>query len=178
MKLQGLRVTMLVLIGVLFLSVSFVCAETAEEYSLRTGNTYVIKEGQLSQVTADYSEGIETAEEYVRRAIANGEQGNITQVIADCTKAIEINPHYAPAYNYRGLAYASQGNFKQSISESTKAIEIDPNYAVVYNNRGLDYYMIKEYDKAWADVHKAQVLGYAVDPVFLNALKKVTGRDK
>jgi tetratricopeptide (TPR) repeat protein len=112
MKLQDSRIMMFLLIGVLFLSISSVYAETAEEYF------------------------------------------------------------------QQGLAHDQQGNLPQAISDYTKAIEINPNLADAYNNRAIAYYYDKEYDKSWADVHKAEELGYAVKPEFLEALKQASGRDK
>ena len=146
MRYKSSRIMMFVLIGVLFLSVSSVYAETAEEY-WNSGNTCY-------------------------------KQGNLSQAISDFTKVIEINPNYAEAYNNRGLAYYIQGNLPQAILDFTKAIEINPNFAGAYNNRGVAYYATKEYDKAWKDVHKTEGLGHAVNPKFLNALKKASGRDK
>ena len=57
-------------------------------------------------------------------------------------------------------------------------LTIYPNDAEAYNNRGVVYYRIKEYDKAWLDVHKVEGLGYAVNPEFINAFKKASGREK
>jgi hypothetical protein len=37
---------------------------------------------------------------------------------------------------------------------------------------------MKEYDKAWLDVHKAEGSGCAVNPEFINALRKASKRDK
>jgi len=68
--------------------------------------------------------------------------------------------------------------YSQSIFNYTKAIEINPKYAGAYYDRSTAYYMTKNYDNAWADVHKAKELGYAVDPKFIDELKKVSGRDK
>jgi tetratricopeptide (TPR) repeat protein len=84
----------------------------------------------------------------------------------------------ATAYNNRGNAYIEQGNIQQAISDFNKAIEINPSYAVAYKNRGVVYYLVKEYDKAWINVHKAGRLGYVVNTEFLNALRKASGRDK
>jgi tetratricopeptide (TPR) repeat protein len=126
---------------------------------------------------------------------------NFTEAIADYTKVIEINPNLAEAYCKRGDAYRNQRKLSQTLSnflkvktnsndaiqddqyqaaiaDYTKAIEINPSFAAAYHNRGDAYFMIKEYDKAWADVHKAEGLGLAIDPEFLNALKKLSGRDK
>jgi len=47
-----------------------------------------------------------------------------------------------------------------------------------YYSRGLAYYEIKEYDKAWADVHKVEELGSFVNHRFLADLKQDSGRDK
>lgn len=112
MKRYSFRIRILVLIGVLFLSISSVYAETAEEY--------------------------------VRSGRIHGLRGNFTQAISDFTKAIEINPNYADAYYFR---------------------------AVLYNK-------LKDYDKAWQDVHKAEDLGYKFDFQLLEDLKKASGRDK
>jgi lipoprotein NlpI len=118
------------------------------------------------------------AENYCQKGVFDKTMGNYDQAILDYTKAIEIDPKYAIAYNFRGAAYSHQGNFSQAISDLNKAIEINPKDAYAYFNRGLAYYREKEYDKAWADVHKAKGLGFAVDTEFLTKLKKASGRDK
>lgn len=112
MKLHSSRIMMFVLIGVLFLSISSVYAETAEDYYI-SGNIYYL-------------------------------QGNPSQAISDLTKAIQINPNYARAYECRAFAYFAS----------------------------------KEYDKAWADVHQAESLGYKVPSGFIEKLKKASGRGK
>lgn len=43
----------------------------------------------------------------------------------------------------------------------------NPNDAEAYNNRGIVYSYEEEYDKAWADVHKAKLLGHNVNPGFI-----------
>jgi tetratricopeptide (TPR) repeat protein len=144
MKLQSSRIMMFILIGVLFLTVSSVYAETAEEY--------------------------------VTRGKINYRQGNYAQAISDFTKAIEINPSYDRIYAFRGRAYLDQGNYIQAISDCTKAIEICPNGGTYYD-RGYAYFKIKEYDKAWEDVHRAEALGWDIPKCF-DALKKASGRDK
>lgn len=71
-----------------------------------------------------------------------------------------------------------EGNYPQVVFNLTKAIEINPNNAVAYDGRAFAYYFIKEYDKAWSDVHKAEALKFYVFPEFLESLKKASGRDK
>ena len=88
------------------------------------------------------------------------------------------SPKKTRPYNIRGIAYVRQGNLLQAISDYNKAIGINPKYAEAYRNRGAVYYAIKEFDKAWVDVHVTEGLGYAVDPNFLIELKKALGREK
>jgi tetratricopeptide (TPR) repeat protein len=119
----------------------------------------------------------ETAEDYYNRGKDDYRQGNLSQAISDFTKAIEINSNYATAYNNRGNCYLHQGNLPQAIIEFTKAIEIDPKFAEAYYDRGLAYYLMTEYDKSWADVHKAEELGYDLSQL-LDLLKQASGRNK
>ena len=71
-----------------------------------------------------------------------------------------------------------EGNYPKVVFNLTKAIEINPNNAVAYDGRAFAYYFIKEYDKAWSDVHKAEALQFSVFPEFIDALKKASVRDK
>jgi len=82
----------------------------------------------------------------------------------------------AEFYNNLGYNYALQGQFVQAIALFTKAIEIVPNYAPAYYNREILYDHLKEYDKAWGDVHKAQKWGIKDDPGLMSALKRDSGR--
>jgi len=64
-------------------------------------------------------------------------KGDLDGAIADFTKAIEVRPDYAEAYNLRGLAKQAKGNLDGAVEDFTKAIEINPDYAGAYDNRGL-----------------------------------------
>jgi hypothetical protein len=46
------------------------------------------------------------------------EKGNLGGAIADCSKAIEINPQYARAYLLRGVAKLEQGRDLESQADS------------------------------------------------------------
>jgi len=160
-----------------------------------------------------------TTEEAYSKGVEYGRQGKYDEAISEFSKAIEINPNLAKAYNDRGLSYfykilveeacknvysaykkvvenspdytvyqntpsqnyskkEHQGNYEQAISDLNKAIEINPELAEAYNNRALIYYKQGNYNKAWEDVHKAESLGYKVNPEFIEKLKKTSGREK
>jgi len=142
------------------------------------------KQGNFTEAILDFTKAIEInpndAAAYNNRGNSYDKQGNLIQSMSDFTKAIEINPKYAEAYNNRGTAYIKQGNLTKAITDYTRAIEINSNdvIASAYSNRAAAYYIEKEYDNAWADVHKAEGLGYQLNPKLLEALKSSSGRDQ
>jgi hypothetical protein len=71
------------------------------------------------------------------------------------TKAIELNPNYAVAYNNRGHAQLSQKNLGYALQDLNQAIALNPNYALAYNNRGKVYLQQKKYDLAIQDFDRA-----------------------
>jgi len=64
------------------------------------------------------------------------DQKNNEKAIADYTKAINLNPKFANAYNNRAGSYSRIGKKQQAINDYTEAIKINPNFATAYNNRG------------------------------------------
>jgi tetratricopeptide (TPR) repeat protein len=115
--------------------------------------------------------------EALNKGLAYLDRQMYDEAIAEFTKAIELNSRFTEAYYDRGLTYYKKMEFNQAISDYTKAIEISPNDADVYYNRGLVYSLNKEYDKAWEDIHKAESLGYKVNPDFRKELQKVSKRE-
>ena len=101
-------------------------------------------------------------------------KGTAPKLLLIYNKAIELNPQYTDAYINRGNAYAKQNNLTQAIADYTKVIEINPLYSLAYDNRAILFYQLKEYDKAWADVHKEKALGASVNPGLISALKQVS----
>lgn len=82
-------------------------------------------------------------------------KGNYDHAIVNLTKAIELNPNFAEAYNNRGIAYRKEGDYDHAIDDYTKAIELKPDFAKAYNNRGNAYSDKGDYTRAIADYTKA-----------------------
>ena len=81
--------------------------------------------------------------------------GNYIKKAVDAyTKAIELNPKFAEAYNDRGVAYADLGNPTRAIKDYNKAIQLNP-HALPYNNRGVTYSKLGNYQQAINDFNKA-----------------------
>ncbi len=70
------------------------------------------------------------------------------------SKAIELNPEYAAAYDNRGNIYADLKQDKKAIEDYTKAIELNSEYADAYYNRGNSYFNLKQDEKAVEDFSK------------------------
>ncbi len=108
--------------------------------------------------------------------IDHADKGNFVQSIADFTKVITLNPSVPEAYYNRAIAYTKAGNPIEAIADFTKVIELNPANPAGYHNRAVCYYQLKEYDKAWEGVLKAEELGAKVNPEFMRMLKEVTGK--
>jgi Tfp pilus assembly protein PilF len=61
------------------------------------------------------------------------------------------------------------------MADLDRAIAIDPKYGKAYSNRAVIYYHLSHYNKAWADVHKADELGVDVNPRFIQRLMESLG---
>ena len=59
--------------------------------------------------------------------------------IADCSKAIEIDPHYISAYNTRGVVYIQKGKYDLAISDFDKCISLNPSNMIAQENRKVAY---------------------------------------
>ena len=86
------------------------------------------------------------------------------------TKAIELNPKNAAAYNMRGnisnavamnKIFIEKNNSdgekfrKEAIGDLNRAIQLKPDYSEAYGNRGFVYYMAKDYSAAIKDFDRA-----------------------
>jgi tetratricopeptide (TPR) repeat protein len=77
---------------------------------------------------------------YYERGSVNGNMNYYEKAIEDFTKAAELNPIDAPAFNNRGLAYAKGFNdYKKAIADFSIAIELNPQFAEAYENRGIAF---------------------------------------
>ena len=89
------------------------------------------KQASLTRAIEDYNKAIENSTLNLPMPIAIVGMLIVTRVkfdsaIADCNKAIELNPELAEAYNNRGDAYGNKGELDSAIADCNKAIELNP----------------------------------------------------
>jgi len=102
---------------------------------------------QLSQVgEAMPSVHVDRQREYYLRAIS------------DFSKAIELDPASADAYNGRGLVHAADGDDIRAIADYSKAIDLAPDYAEAYRNRSRSYLRVGAHNESSADAQKVASL--------------------
>ena len=89
----------------------------------------------------------ETAAGHVNRGIRHHEMGYLGLAIANYSRAIELDPSNALAYNKRGQAYYQQQIYSWAIADLNRNIELNPNYTDAYSNRGMAYYYLSQSDK-------------------------------
>lgn len=80
---------------------------------------------------------------------------NLENAITDFSKAIELIPKYAEAYNRRGGAYLSKGNSEDAIADFNKAIELNSEFAEAYHSRGFAYFTKRKFILAIQDYTEA-----------------------
>jgi tetratricopeptide (TPR) repeat protein len=76
---------------------------------------------------------------YANRAAAYNSKKQYDRAIADCTRAIELDPKYAAGYVNRGNGYARKKQYDRAIADFSQAIKLNPELWQYYYNRGKVY---------------------------------------
>ena len=77
-----------------------------------------------------------TAQDYLVKGNEQFKAGNLDPAIADYTKALELDPKLAWAYNNLGAIFVQKDDFDHAIPAYDKALEIDPKQASVLQQPG------------------------------------------
>ena len=86
---------------------------------------------------------------------------------ADFSKAIELDPRHALAYEFRGMGNEGTSDLDQAITDYTQLAALQPKsrfrLADAHCNRGSSYLREKKYDLAIADFEKSIEIGSSAD---------------
>jgi len=193
MRKKPRRYPILLILGLVFLLASSVvgCAAGYQKH-FEQGNAH-LAQGQWDEAIIQYTEAIqlnpEFADAYAKRAVAYLQEreyglapGNeYNSVIADCEKAIELNPlvkldaALARAYVRRGDYYFEQWDYDEAIADYIRAMELDPliecrSPAHVYAYRAERHLESHNYDQAIADFTQAIELDSGDNEYFYSRL--------
>ena len=130
--------------------------EELERQNQQKGKTQKQKE-ILKKEFQKTREGL-TAVEWFDKAYAlwDGKKyTNPQKVLEFLTRAIQLDPSDAEAYNNRGVAYSALEQYQQAITDYSQAIQLNPAFAAAYYNRGSVYAGLKRYQLAITDYNSA-----------------------
>ena len=68
------------------------------------------------------------------------------------------NPSYSSAYQWHAVILAKRGRLDEAVENINKALVLDPKSLIINYATGLIYYYNREYDRALAQLSKAQAL--------------------
>jgi tetratricopeptide (TPR) repeat protein len=144
-----------------------VCTKLIERGNLTAENLVIAH--NFDRAIEDHTKAIELDPNpkfpnvYTNRGTDYAGKGNLTEAIADFSKAIEINPRFADAYYDRALSYRRKGDVDRAIEDYSSTIKLNPQHAAAYNNRGTSYSAKGNLADAIMDFTKAIELnpGYA-----------------
>lgn len=80
------------------------------------------------------------------------------RAIEDFTKATQLQPKNATAYNNRGLCYYYKGDFEQALADYKTACRLEPKEPKFVKNVATTYVHFGDYDKAKAEFEKARAI--------------------
>ena len=92
---------------------------------------------------------------YLNRARAYNEKGDYTAALADCNKALGLDPHNKIASRARAQAYYFLRKYELSISDFNEVLKENPRDTMAWNWRGNDYYYLNKLELAVSDYSKA-----------------------
>ncbi|MDP8265931.1 MAG: tetratricopeptide repeat protein [Candidatus Aceula meridiana] len=101
------------------------------------------------------------------QAVQYAQKGEHEKAIEFLEKVVELNPNFAPAYNFLGMSYQEAGLDPIEVAWYFKAaVDIDPTYELALINLGKAYYGLGHFDLA--EKHTARAL--EINPESVNAM--------
>ena len=92
---------------------------------------------------------------YSDRGVAKWRLKRLDEAIADFTKAVSLNPEYAPAYNNRGNVYLDMNRAEEAYKDFDRAVSLSPDFGVAYSNRANASQRLNKLMAAEKDFRKA-----------------------
>ena len=110
--------------------------------------------------------------------IALGRKGDLEGAAAALRQAVEADPIKESAHDNLGHALFEKGDTKWAIAAWSQVLAINPKSSTVRLQLAEAYWKLQDYDNAWKQVRAALNAGASVDPVFLDILKRDSGRSQ
>lgn len=99
-----------------------------------------------------------TAADYLAQGDFDFDLGNYGAAIASYSRALELKPDFAEAYNNRAYAYMTVKKYEQALPDLDQALRLRPDYVNALMNRGDIYNYYYQIDRARAIADYDRVL--------------------
>jgi len=140
-------------------------AQAAADKSLvrsQEGNSALLR-GRFDLAVAAYDDALKEtnlpassqAGLYSDRGVAKWRLKRLDEAIADFTKAVSLNPEYAPAFNNRGNVYLEMNRAEDAYKDFDRAVSLAPDFGVAYSNRANANQRLNNLEAAEKDFRKA-----------------------
>jgi tetratricopeptide (TPR) repeat protein len=92
------------------------------------------------------------AENHFKKGFQYQAQGKVDEALAEYQRALELDPHYVPAYTNLGTVYLGMKDYDRAIEYFKKVIELNYWDKKAHFNLGTAYLYKGETEKAEAEV--------------------------
>lgn len=106
----------------------------ASRYRLRGDVLLALK--RPAEAVEDYARAGDDPTARCRKGLALQSQGKLAEAVVEYSRAIELSPGYATAFNNRGTAKFKLKDFAGAAKDFEQALEADEFYAEAYHNLG------------------------------------------
>jgi eukaryotic-like serine/threonine-protein kinase len=132
----------------------------ADAYAILGNNQYLPAQETYPQAKAAALSAVQLddtlAEAHASLAfIAQNYDWDWARVEREYRRAFELNPSYAPGYQWHAFYLVGQGRHADAIAEIQRARELDPLSPRINSNLGLMFYYARDYDRAIRELEKA-----------------------
>jgi len=103
--------------------------------------------------------------------------GRYPEAVASASRALEIAPSFAPAYNLRGKSLALMGDNQSAVEDFKHVIRLNPNRPEGYQNLGFAYLTSQDNQAALKYLKKARALD-PEDQKVRKAIENLTQPDR
>lgn len=159
--------------------------ERASALGLRTEDLFnnwggaVAEQGQHDRAIELYTMALDintsSPAAYCNRGTSLMKKGELAAAMADLNRAIELYPEMIMAYKNRGILHSMKQDIPAAIDDFSRAIELSPEFSDALINRAANYFIMKDYERAWADVRALRRMGAPVHADFVRQLQEASG---
>ena len=112
------------------------------------------------------------AEAYTNRALTLAGMNRLREALADFDASIQLQPASPKAYLWRGEVKFLLGDKPGAAEDYGRSLNLDPNQEAAFYARAKAYEALGRYDEALRDALRAQALGHALKPAYLERLRR------